>query len=84
MRPNCAPRDRLSSGAIHKTVYFPTVKAFCVCIPGIDEQRRIATELRACLATIDAMSKAIDAELEASEALPAALLRRAFEFDQVA
>lgn len=68
----------LSSGAIHKTVYFPTVKAFRVCIPGIDEQHQIAAELRERLATIDVMTKAIEAELEAIEALPATLLRRAF------
>lgn len=69
----------LSSGAIHKTVYFPTVKAFRVCVPPITEQRRIAIELRERLATVDTMTKSIQAELAAIEALPAALLRRAFE-----
>ena len=69
----------LSAGAIHKTVYYPTVKDFHVCIPPIAEQRRIAAELRERLATIDQMTRAIDAQLEAIEALPAALLRRAFE-----
>lgn len=69
----------LASGAVHKTVYYPTVKQFHVCIPPIDEQRRIATELRERLATIDAMNQAVDAQLEAVSALPAALLRRAFE-----
>ena len=81
---NCAPRDHLGSGAIHSTVYFPTVKAFRVCIPGIDERHWITAELGKRFATIDAMSKAIDAELEAIEKLPAALLRGAFESDQVA
>jgi type I restriction enzyme S subunit len=69
----------LSRGAIHKTVYFPTVKAFRVCVPTIDEQRRIAAELRERLAAIDAMEVSIRGEQEALEALPAALLRRAFE-----
>jgi type I restriction enzyme S subunit len=68
----------LSSGAVHKTVYVPTVKAFQVCVPEIDEQRRIAAELRERLATIDTMAKSIEAEREAIEALPAALLREAF------
>ena len=49
-----------------------------MCIPPIAEQRRIAAELRERLATIDQMTRAIDAQLEAIEALPAALLRRAF------
>lgn len=69
----------LASGAIHKTVYFPTVKSFRVCIPAITEQRRIASELRERLASIDGMESAIRAEQEAIDALPAALLRRAFE-----
>jgi type I restriction enzyme S subunit len=68
----------LSAGAIHKTVYYPTVKDFHVCIPPIAEQRRIAAELRERLATIDEMTRAIDAQLGAIDALPAALLGRAF------
>jgi type I restriction enzyme S subunit len=68
----------LSAGAVHRTVYYPTVKDFHVCIPPINEQRRIAAELRERLATIDAMTRAIEAQLEAIDALPAALLRRAF------
>ena len=50
-----------------------------MCIPPVVEQRRIAAELRERLATIDQMTRAIDAQLEAIGALPAALLRRAFE-----
>ena len=69
----------LASGAIHKTVYFPTVKTFRVSVPPIAEQRRIAAEVRERLAAIDAMASAIRAEQEAIEALPAALLRRAFD-----
>lgn len=69
----------LSSGAVHKTVYMPTLKALQVCVPSIDEQRRIAAEFRDRLAAIDAMEAAIRAEREAIEASPAALLRRAFE-----
>ncbi len=36
----------LSSGAIHKTVYVRTVKAFQVCIPDVAEQKGIADEVR--------------------------------------
>ena len=69
----------LASGAIHKTVYFPTVKSFRVCVPPISEQLCIATELRERLAIIDDMRSAIRAEHEAIDALPSALLRRAFD-----
>lgn len=68
----------LASGAIHKTIYFPTVRTFRVCVPPIEEQRRISAELRERLVSIDAMDSSIRAEQEAIEALPAALLRRAF------
>ena len=36
---------RFSSGAIHKTIYFPEVKAFHVCVPARVEQRRIVAIL---------------------------------------
>lgn len=69
----------LASGAIHKTVYMPTVKAFRVCIPSIDEQRRIVSGLKLRLAAIDAATSALDVQLKAIGRLPAALLRNAFE-----
>lgn len=69
----------LSAGAIHQTVYYPTVKDFHVCIPPIATQRRIAVELRERLATINQMTQAISEQVEVIEALPSALLRRAFE-----
>ena len=69
----------LASGAIHKTVYMPTVKAFKVCVPSIQEQRRIVSELRSQLAAIDAASAALNAQIAAIEHLPAALLNREFE-----
>jgi restriction endonuclease S subunit len=36
---------RFASGAVHKTIYFPEVKAFHVCVPSVDEQRRIVAIL---------------------------------------
>ena len=69
----------LSAGAIHKTVYYPTVKDFYVCVPGIAQQRRLATQLHDDLATIDRMATATGRRLEAIESLPAVLLRQAFE-----
>ena len=47
--------------------------------PPIAEQRRVAAELRERLAAIDAMERAIRVEQAAIDALPAALLRRAFD-----
>lgn len=50
-----------------------------VPLPSLNDQHRIAAELRERLATIDTMTKSIEAELEAIEALPAAFLGRAFD-----
>jgi type I restriction enzyme S subunit len=69
----------LASGAIHKTVYMPTVKAFKVCIPSIQEQRRIVSELRFQLSAIEEARLALETQREAIGLLPAALLRSVFE-----
>jgi type I restriction enzyme S subunit len=69
----------LSAGAIHQTVYYPTVKDFHVCIPPVATQRRIAAELAHRIATLSQMSGAISEQAEAIGALPDALLRRALE-----
>jgi type I restriction enzyme S subunit len=68
----------LSSGAIHKTIYFPTVKAFNVCVPPIDEQRRIANLLDQQMAIADKVLVAAQAQVEMAESLPSRLLQRAF------
>lgn len=36
-----------ASGSVHQTIYFPEVKAFHICLPPIEEQRRIADVLGA-------------------------------------
>lgn len=36
---------RFASGAVHQTIYFPEAKAFSVCVPGIEVQRRIVAIL---------------------------------------
>jgi type I restriction enzyme S subunit len=68
----------LASGAVHKTVYMPTVEAFSVCIPPLAEERRIADALDTELGRAETLRSAAEAELSAINALPAAVLRRAF------
>lgn len=53
--------SRFSSGAVHQTIYFPEAKAFHVCLPPVEEQRRIVAVLdEACggIATATANAKA--------------------------
>jgi len=42
-----------ASGTTHQTIYYPEVKAFHVCLPSIEEQRRIADVLQAIDDLID-------------------------------
>lgn len=68
----------IASGAVHKTVYVPTVKSFYVCVPNIQEQRRIAENLNHHLSGAEQAEKALRQQLEYIDKLPALLLRRAF------
>lgn len=69
----------LGSGATHHSIYFETVENFSVCIPPIEEQRRIAGRLKEKLATVECTLAAAQARLKIAQALPAAYLRQAFE-----
>lgn len=48
---------RFASGTTHQTIYFPEVKALHVCLPPIEEQRRIAAILGALDEKIDSNSR---------------------------
>ncbi|MGD9719893.1 MAG: restriction endonuclease subunit S [Pirellulales bacterium] len=79
-----ASRDYIreqSSGAIHKTVYVPTVKEFRICCPPLAEQKRIAAILKEQLAAVEHARAAAQAQLEAAKALPAAYMREVFDND---
>lgn len=68
----------LGSGAVHKTIYFPAVRNFSVCVPPLAEQRRMAVRLKKQITAAETARAAAEAELAAINALPATLLRRAF------
>ena len=74
-----APIRELGSGAVHHTIYFPTVKAFSVCVPPRAEQERIATWLTAAMAEAEQARAAARARLAAATALPASFVRQLFE-----
>jgi type I restriction enzyme S subunit len=71
----------LAAGAIHKTIYMPTVEAFRVCLPSLSQQRHIVSRLRAKLARADALVFALTSELSHLDGMPAALLRSTFQGD---
>ena len=71
--------SELGSGAVHKTIYMPTIKSFQVCAPGIEEQRRIARVLRDRLAAAEALTKHLRERQAEIQRLPQRLLAAAFE-----
>ena len=77
IRADVEARARTASG-IHK-INLGNLSRVCVPMPSLVEQRRISARLRERLATVDLMEAATKAEQQAVDALPAALLRRAFD-----
>lgn len=65
----------LSSGAIHQTIYMPTVEAFEVCLPDLKEQQRIVGSLDEQMAAVERARAAAEAQLEAARAFPEACIR---------
>jgi type I restriction enzyme S subunit len=68
----------LSSGAVHQTVYVPTVKAFEVCVSPIEEQARVARSLSDRMICAESMKARIGQQLSAIDSLPPRLLQSAF------
>ena len=66
-----------------KNINAEIVKNFEILLPStIDDQIAIATELERKMAEIDKLRHAADNQLEAVEALPGAILREVFDFEE--
>jgi type I restriction enzyme S subunit len=68
-----------ASGATRQRISRANMELLEVPVPPLAVQHRIAATLRERLLAIDAVESAVRAEKEAIDALPAALLRRAFD-----
>lgn len=68
----------LGSGAVHKTIYMPTLESFHICAPTIEEQCRIARALRERLAAAEALAAGLKSRLADIDVLPQRLLAEAF------
>ena len=69
----------LGSGATHHTIYFETVQNLSICVPAIDEQKGFVAELARRLSGTELIAAALREQVCDIDALPAALLREAFE-----
>jgi type I restriction enzyme S subunit len=68
----------LGSGAVHKTIYMPSIESFHVCVPDISIQRDIAHLLKQKLDTSDQVLRHARTMLAEAEALPQRILIDAF------
>ncbi len=68
----------LGSGAVHKTIYMPTIQSFHICAPPIEEQRRIGRRLRERLAAAEELTTGLRARLAEIELLPQRILAATF------
>ena len=72
----------LASGAVHKTVYVPTVESFHVCVPSLVEQKRLAAEVTAQLEQAERIIAAAKVQAECVAAFRDAVLRSVFATEQ--
>lgn len=68
-------------GSAHKTVYFPEVQAFHVCVPPVSEQRRVVTKLEALQFRSRRVRKALDEVPALLDELRQSILAAAFRGD---
>lgn len=68
----------LGSGAVHKTIYVPTVKEFRVCLPSKVQQQMIVKSLNRQLTDGETLLKKLTEKHLAIEKLSTAFLREAF------
>jgi type I restriction enzyme S subunit len=68
----------MGSGSTFEAISRSDLEGLEIPLPPLPEQQRIAAVLREQTAAVERARAAAEVELEAVEALPAALLRRAF------
>jgi restriction endonuclease S subunit len=68
----------LSSGSVINTIYMPAVKSFQVCLPTHEKQLEISKRYSTTKLDADSLLQSIQHELETIEAMPSAILRKAF------
>lgn len=70
---------RFASGAVHKTIYFPEVKAFHVCVPDMAAQRRIVAILDEAFDGIATAKANVEKNLQSAVELQSALTEACFD-----
>lgn len=68
----------MATGATHKTIYMPALKSFHICLPEIEEQKRISKIAKLGLKEIEDAKRAASIQLQEISILPQRLLQSAF------
>lgn len=77
IRSRTALRE-MAMGATHKTIYMPALESFLVCAPDIEEQKRIANDLKSQLTAVEALRTGLTQRADDISALPQRILASAF------
>ncbi len=70
--------SRFASGSVHQTIYYPELKAFHVCTPKLEEQKRIVAVLDQAFAALDRARAHAEANLANAQRLFEALVAEKF------
>lgn len=68
----------LASGAVHKTIYMPTLKSLHIRLPSLPEQDRMVERIRAAHSIAEETRKSVEEQSDSLHALPGSLLNAAF------
>lgn len=74
-----AALSRFSSGSVHQTIYYPELKAFHICLPPLEEQRRIVAILDEAFEGLERARANAEANLASARELFDSYIRIAFD-----
>jgi len=74
---------RFGKGSTHKTIYFPEVRAFHICLAPLEEQKEIVRRVKAALAWIDRIAHEHENAAHLLSNLDQAVLAKAFRGELV-
>lgn len=69
----------LSEGAIHKTIYMPALKSFRICLPSVERQVEVLSQIDSVRNAVVRARAAVQAQSQALDELEPMLLTAAFQ-----
>jgi type I restriction enzyme S subunit len=74
---------RFAKGSTHRTIYFPEILSLHICLPPVDEQREIVSNIEARLSRVEGLRSAMRSIEAASQGLNQSIFAKAFRGELV-